>query len=40
VPSQAAPTRRRRSASRGSEPVKIDQADFATRIDNPYWPMR
>ena len=25
---------------RGSEPVKLDPADFTTRIDNPYWPMR
>jgi hypothetical protein len=24
---------------RGSEPVKLDPADFTTRIDNPYWPM-
>ena len=24
----------------GSEPVKLDPADFTTRIDNPYWPMR
>jgi hypothetical protein len=23
----------------GSEPVKLDPADFTTRIDNPYWPM-
>ena len=25
---------------RGSEPVKLDPADFSTRIDNPRWPMR
>jgi hypothetical protein len=25
---------------RGSEPVTLDPADFTTRIDNPYWPMR
>jgi hypothetical protein len=25
---------------RGSEPVKLDPADFTVRIDNPYWPMR
>jgi hypothetical protein len=25
---------------RGSEPVNLDPADFTTRIDNPYWPMR
>jgi hypothetical protein len=24
----------------GSEPVKLDPADFTTRIDNPYWPMK
>jgi hypothetical protein len=24
---------------RGSKPVKLDPADFTTRIDNPYWPM-
>ena len=24
---------------RGSEPVRLDPADFTTRIDNPYWPM-
>ena len=23
----------------GSEPVKLDPADFTTSIDNPYWPM-
>jgi hypothetical protein len=23
----------------GSEPVTLDPADFASRIDNPYWPM-
>jgi hypothetical protein len=23
----------------GSEPVRLDPADFATRIDNRYWPM-
>jgi len=25
---------------RGSERVNLDPADFTTRIDNPYWPMR
>ena len=24
----------------GSEPVRLDPADFTTRIDNAYWPMR
>jgi hypothetical protein len=23
----------------GTKPVKLDPADFTTRIDNPYWPM-
>jgi hypothetical protein len=23
----------------GDEPVKLDPADFTTKIDNPYWPM-
>ena len=23
----------------GSEPVKLDPADFTTEIDNPYWPI-
>jgi hypothetical protein len=23
----------------GSEPVKLDPADFSVNIDNPYWPM-
>ena len=25
---------------RGREPVTLNPADFTTRIDNPYWPMR
>ncbi len=25
---------------RGSETFELDPADFTTRIDNPYWPMR
>jgi hypothetical protein len=24
----------------GSEPVELDPADFTTKIDNPYWPMK
>ena len=24
----------------GSEPAELDPAEFTTRIDNPYWPMR
>jgi hypothetical protein len=27
------------SLPQGSEPVKLDPADFTTNIDNPYWPM-
>jgi hypothetical protein len=27
------------SLPRAGEPVKLDPADFSTRIDNPYWPM-
>jgi hypothetical protein len=27
------------SLPQGSEPVNLDQADFTTEIDNPYWPM-
>ncbi len=25
---------------KGSEPVNLDPADFTTKIDNPYWPMK
>jgi hypothetical protein len=25
---------------KGSQPVKLDPAQFTTRIDNPYWPMK
>jgi len=25
---------------RGSEPVNLNPADFTTKIDNPYWPMK
>jgi hypothetical protein len=32
-------TRDRGSLPRAGEPVKLDPADFSTRIDNPYWPM-
>jgi hypothetical protein len=28
------------SLPQGSEPVKLDPAEFTTKIDNPYWPMR
>jgi len=24
----------------GSEPVNLDPADFTTKVDNPYWPMK
>jgi hypothetical protein len=30
----------RSALPRGGEPVVLDPADFTTRIDNPYWPMR
>jgi hypothetical protein len=29
----------RGSLPQGSVPVRLDPADFTTRIDNPYWPM-
>ena len=29
-----------RGLPQGSEPVKLDPADFTTDIDNPYWPMK
>src|SRR3712207_3953458 len=25
---------------KGGEAVRLDPADFTTKIDNPYWPMR
>ena len=28
------------SLPKGTEPVKLDPANFTTEIDNPYWPMR
>ncbi len=28
------------SLPQGTEQVKLDPAEFTTRIDNPYWPMR
>jgi hypothetical protein len=40
--SSKAPDQRRATADRlprGAEPVRLDPADFTTRIDNPYWPM-
>ena len=37
---QAAGKARPDRLPQGSEPVKLDPADFTTRIDNPYWPMR
>ena len=29
-----------RDLPQGSEPSKLDPADFSTDIDNPYWPMK
>jgi len=29
-----------RDLPQGSEPVKLDPAQFTTEIDNPYWPMK
>jgi len=29
-----------RGLPQGSEPVNLDPADFTTKIDNRYWPMR
>lgn len=29
-----------RGLPQSSEPSKLDPADFTTKIDNPYWPMR
>src|SRR5688572_24652211 len=36
----AAATGSSQGLPRGSEPVNLNPADFTTRIDNPYWPMR
>jgi hypothetical protein len=36
----AAATGSQAGLPRGSEPVNLNPADFTTRIDNPYWPMR
>lgn len=38
--SDAAASGRTFSLPRGSEPVRLDPAQFTSRIDNPYWPMR
>jgi hypothetical protein len=35
-----AATGRPAALPRGGEPVNLNPADFTTRIDNPYWPMR
>ena len=39
-PQERAPGARAAGLPNGSEPVKLDPADFTTMIDNPYWPMR
>lgn len=36
----AATAKRSSGLPQGSERVKLDPADFTTRIDNPYWPMK
>jgi hypothetical protein len=36
----SAPSSATSSLPQGSEPVKLNPADFTTRIDNPYWPMK
>jgi hypothetical protein len=36
----AAPAGAGTGLPRGGEPVHLDPADFTTRIDNPWWPMR
>ncbi|HEX8157469.1 MAG TPA: hypothetical protein VF526_08790 [Solirubrobacteraceae bacterium] len=33
-------TREKGELPQGSEPVRLDPADFTTNIDNPYWPMK
>jgi hypothetical protein len=35
----AAPAAQPFTPPKGSEPVRLDPAQFTTRIDNPYWPM-
>lgn len=34
------PTAKEVELPRGSEPVALDPAEFTTKIDNPFWPMR
>jgi hypothetical protein len=36
----AAPAAAATGLPQGSEPVNLNPADFTTRIDNPWWPMR
>jgi hypothetical protein len=38
-PQERAAGARAAELPQGSERVKLDPADFTTRIDNPYWPM-
>ena len=38
-PDEPKPTAANRDLPQGREPVKLDPADFTTKIDNPYWPM-
>ena len=37
---QSAADASNRGLPQGSEPSKLDPADFSTNIDNPYWPMK
>jgi len=37
---QATPSPTGSTLPQGSEPVKLDPAEFTTKIDNPYWPMK
>jgi hypothetical protein len=39
APSTAVASSSSQELPQGSEPLKLDPADFTTEIDNPYWPM-
>lgn len=40
TPAAGSPDAADRGLPQGSEPVTLDPADFTTKIDNPYWPMK